>query len=283
MAERSASKTAVGVAILRAAHQLLDGEPKVLDDTVVVALLGAEAEAGIRAAPERFREPRAMALRSHVLLRSRFAEERLREAVARGVTQLLVLGAGLDTFAYRQPEWARALRIYEVDHPSSQAAKRGRLDAAAISAPGNLTYAPVDFEHDTLASGLERAGFDPAARTFVSCLGVLVYLTSEAIAELFAFVARLPAGSECAFTFGGARTAEEPGRPSLATVAAELGEPWVSSMEIDDVAEVLARAGLPAPEPMSRDQAMTWLGGRNDGLELPRRERVATVVVGGLR
>ncbi len=280
MAERSASKTAVGVAILRAAHQLLDGDPKVLDDTVVVALLGPEAEMGIRAAPERFREPRAMALRSHVLLRSRFAEERLREAVARGVTQLVVLGAGLDTFAYRQPPWARALRIYEVDHPASQAAKRGRLTAAGITLPSNLTYAPIDFEHDTLASGLARAGFDPASMTFVSCLGVLVYLTGAAIAELFAFVARLAAGSECAFTFGGARTPEEPGRPSLATVAADLGEPWVSSMEIEDAEAVLARAGLPAPVLMSREQALAWLGERSDGLELPRRERVATVVVG---
>lgn len=280
MAERSASKTAVGVAILRAAHRLLDGEPKVLDDTVIVALLGPEARAGILAAPERFREPRAMALRSHVLLRSRFAEERLRAAAARGVTQLVVLGAGLDTFAYRQPAWAGALRIYEVDHPASQAAKRGRLEAAGIDLPANLTYAPIDFERDTLGSGLQRAGFDPAARTFVSCLGVLVYLTGEAIAELFAFVARLPAGSECAFTFGGARAPEEPDRPSLATVAAELGEPWISSMEIEDVSAVMARAGLPAPVLMSREEAIGWLGNRSDGLELPRRERVATVVVG---
>lgn len=281
MTERSASKTAVGVAILRAAHQLLDGPPRVLDDTVVVALLGPEASAGILAQPERFREPRAMALRSHVLLRSRFAEERLRESVRRGVRQLVILGAGLDTFAYRQPAWASALCIYEVDHPASQAAKRGRLETAGILLPENLTYAPIDFEHDTLASGLKRAGFDPTAKTFVSCLGVLVYLTGEAIAELFAFVARLPAGSECAFTFGGARAPDAPGRPSLATVAAELGEPWVSGMEIDDVTAVLARAGLPAPLLMSSEDAAAWLGERTDGLELPRRERVATVAVGG--
>ncbi|MGH7653736.1 MAG: class I SAM-dependent methyltransferase [Gemmatimonadaceae bacterium] len=279
MTERNASKTAVGVAMLRAAHQLIDGEPRVLDDTVVVALLGSELIARIHADPDRFRAPRSMALRSHVLLRSRFAEERLREAVARGVTQFVVLGAGLDTFAYRQPTWASRLRIYEVDHPSSQAAKRRRLEAAGIALPPNLTYAPIDFEHDTLESGLARAGFDPVAMTFVSCLGVLVYLTAEAIADLFAFVARLPAGSECVFTYGGAHGPEEPGRPSLATVAADLGEPWISSMEIDDVTAVLARAGLPAPVLMSRAAAAAWLGDRTDGLEPPRRERVATVTV----
>jgi len=279
MAERSASRTAIGVAMLRAAHQLLDGEPRVLDDTVVVALLGPEAAARIRAEPERFREPRAMALRSHVLLRSRFAEERLRTAVGRGVTQLVVLGAGLDTFAYRQPAWATPLRIYEVDHPASQAVKRQRLEAGRIALPPNLTFAPIDFERDTLEAGLVRAGFDPAARTFVSCLGVLVYLTGEAIAELFAFVARLAAGSECVFTFGGTRGPEDAGKPSLATVAADLGEPWVSSMEIEDVEAVLVRAGLPKPELMSRSAAAEWLGTRTDGLELPRRDRVAGVVV----
>lgn len=265
--------------MLRAAHQLLDGEPKVLDDTIIVALMGPEAAERIRAEPARFHEPRAMGLRSHVLLRSRFAEERLREAVVRGVTQLVVLGAGLDTFAYRQPAWAAALRIYEVDHPASQAAKRGRLQAAQIIVPANVTYAPVDFEHDTLIAGLERAGFNPGAKTFVSCLGVLVYLTSEAIAALFAFVALLPAGSECVFTFGGTKRAGEPGRPSAAEVVAELGEPWLSSMEIEDVAAVLAKAGLPAPVLMSREKAAEWLGTRSDGLELPKRERVAAVVV----
>jgi methyltransferase (TIGR00027 family) len=281
MAERSASKTAIGVAMLRAAHQLLDGEPRILDDTVIVALLGPELTGRIRADPARFREPRAMALRSHVLLRSRFAEERLHAAVARGVTQLVVLGAGLDTFALRQPAWAGALRIYEVDHPSSQTVKRTWIETAKIALPPNLTFAPIDFEHDTLASGLGRAGFDPAAKTFVSCLGVLVYLTAEAIAELFAFVARLPRGSECAFTFGGTRGPEDEGRPSLATVAAELGEPWVSSMEIEDVTAVLAHAGLAAPVLMPREDAAAWLGARADGLELPRRERVAAVAVGG--
>lgn len=278
MTERSGSKTAVGVAMLRAAHQLLDGQPRVLDDTVVVALLGPELIARIHAEPARFREPRSMALRSHVLLRSRFAEERLHRAVARGVTQLIVLGAGLDTFAYRQPPWASALRIYEVDHPASQSAKRARLEAARLAVPPNVTFAPIDFEQDTLASGLARAGFDPAAKTFVSCLGVLVYLTSEAIAELFAFVASLPAGSECVFTFGGTRGPEDEGRPSLASVAGDLGEPWLSSMEIEDVTAVLARAGLPAPLLMPREDAAAWLGMRADGLELPRRERVATVV-----
>ncbi len=154
MAERGASSTAVGVAMLRAAHMLFDGLPRILDDSVVVALLGPGTVAHIRERAPAYREARAMALRTHVLLRSRFAEERLRDALERGVTQFVALGAGLDTFAYRQPPWARALRIFEVDHPASQAAKRERLAEAGIDVPANVVYAPIDFEHDTLAAGL---------------------------------------------------------------------------------------------------------------------------------
>lgn len=279
MGERSASSTAVGVATLRAAHLLFDGEPRVLDDTVVLALLGAETVDRVRERESFYREPAAKAIRVHVVLRSRFAEERLREAVERGVAQFVVLGAGLDTFPYRQPAWASELRIYEVDHPASQSAKRERLAAAGIIVPPNLTFAPIDFEHDTLLAGLARSGFDPMAKTFVSCLGVLVYLTGEAIADIFAFIARLSEGSECVFTFGGTRGADKPGNPSLATRAAALGEPWQSSMEVEDVVAMLARAGLPKPTLLSATQAAAFLGDRGDGLVPPKRERIASVIV----
>ncbi len=280
MAEREASRTAIGVAMLRAAHQLYDGQPRILDDQVSLRLLSPEVQQRVLAGAAAFDEPRSRALRTHVLLRSRFAEERLRSATERGVTQFVVLGAGLDTFAFRQPEWAQALKIFEVDHPASQSLKRERLAMAGIPIPANLTFAPIDFEHDTLANGLERAGFDPAARTFVSCLGVLVYLTGDAIADLFAFVARLPKGSECVFTYGGARGPDRPEQPSLATMAAALGEPWRSSMELEDVVAVLTRAGLPAPTGPTEMQLSEWLGVRTDGLERPKRERIASVVVG---
>ncbi len=280
MAEREASKTAIGVAMLRAVHQLWDGPPKILDDPVVMSLLSAELQDRIRAGTTGFLEPRSIALRAHVLLRSRYAEERLEQAVARGVTQLVVLGAGFDTFAHRQPPWARAINIFEVDHPASQRLKRERLATAAIPVPPNVIYAPVDFEHDTLTGGLARVGFDPHRKTFVSCLGVLVYLTGEAIAELFAFIASLPPRSECVFTFGGARGLDEPGKPSLATAAAAVGEPWQSSMEIDDVIAALARAGLPEPVLPTPAEIHSYLGNRTDGLGPPKRNRIASVVVG---
>jgi methyltransferase (TIGR00027 family) len=273
-----ASVTAFGVAMLRAAHQVIDDEPRVLVDPVVIPLLGPETETHIRANRDRFRTPGMCALRAHVVLRSRFAEDRLHAAAGRGVRQAVVLGAGYDTFGYRQPEWARDLRIVEVDQPVSQQAKRERLQAASIAVPSNVTFAAVDFERETIDEGLTAAGFDPRERTFVSCLGVIVYLTRDAVVDLFRFVAALPAGSECAFTFGGA---SEPlgGASPLAEMAARVGEPWRSHLEIDEVRALLANAGLGAPETLTTEQAWDYLGTRRDGLTAPRRQRIATVIV----
>src|SRR5215213_5636848 len=126
-APRAASGTARGVAVERAAHLVIDGKPAVLNDTVVARLLGGDIEAQIRAHADELRTPASRGLRSHVVLRSRFTEDALMDAVADGVEQYVLPGAGLDTFAYRQPPWAHRLAIIEVDHPASQAEKRAAL------------------------------------------------------------------------------------------------------------------------------------------------------------
>jgi methyltransferase (TIGR00027 family) len=172
MAERDASLTARGVAALRAAHLLIDESPPILDDSVIVRLLGPVYESYIRAEVQRYQSPPARGLRSHVVLRSRVAEDALRDAVARGIEQYVLLGAGLDTFGYRQPAWAAGLAIIEVDHPSSQADKRRLLEAADMVIPPNVTYADVDFERETLAQGLGRCGVSFERPAFFSWLGV---------------------------------------------------------------------------------------------------------------
>jgi methyltransferase (TIGR00027 family) len=113
------SRTAHGVAITRAAHQLLD-LPRVFEDPVALTLLGPQAAAGIRAAEARFNRRYARYLRGFLVARSRLAEDALAEAVARGVRQYVLLGAGLDTFAHRNPHLAAGLRVFEVDHPATQ-------------------------------------------------------------------------------------------------------------------------------------------------------------------
>ena len=180
---REPSRTAAGVAWLRAAHQSVDGQPKILDDPIAPLLPGERGRLGLIERRDELFTPGALGLRAHVLLRSRFAEDQLALAVARGIRQYVLLGAGLDTFAYRQPYWAAAaepvLRIFEVDQPASQQIKRERVAAANIPVPGNLTYAAVDFEHEPLLAGLTRTGVATSEPAFFSWLGVSMYLTEK--------------------------------------------------------------------------------------------------------
>jgi methyltransferase (TIGR00027 family) len=277
--ERPASNTAVGVATLRAAHQLIDQLPRILDDTVVVRLLGNETSRYIHENAWRLQSPRAAALRTHVLLRSRYAEERLKIAVDGGVAQFLVLGAGLDTFAYRQPPWTSNLRIFEVDHPASQQSKRDRLAAADIPIPANLTFVPVDFEHETLRERLEACNFDFAARAFVSCLGVLVYLTGDAVEDVFRFLGSLAPSSECVLTIGGGHKPADPTVPSLGDLAAAAGEPFRSVLDPESLAELCARFGVEPPVFPGPDEVSRYLGDRRDGLRAPSRQSIASVTV----
>ena len=136
-------------------------------------------------------------LRWFIAIRTRIAEDAL-AAVQNGVRQLVVLGAGLDTYAYRAPP-SDDLRIFEVDHPLTQAWKRERLADAAIATPATLRFVPVDFEHEALADGLAAAGFDPAQQTFFSWLGVVPYLTEQAVFATLGFIAGLPGGAHVVF------------------------------------------------------------------------------------
>lgn len=285
MTERNSSKTALGVAALRAAHMLIDGEPKILDDPIVVRILDSQMIEAIGSDPERLHARAAMALRSHVVLRNRYAEDRLAEAIRRGVRQYVILGAGLDTFAYRQPEWARELRIFEVDHPGSQREKRERLAAAGISAPVNLEYVPIDFEMTSLRDGLRASSLDAASPVFFSCLGVLVYLTEEAVEAVFRVAASMVSGSEIVFTFSTAdseRSGEErAGRVALASAAAAVGEAFRTHFVPEELRARLKGLGFSEVsflEPASA--AERYFRRRTDGLPVPRRASIASAVRG---
>ena len=170
--EARPSLTAWSVARRRAAHQVIDEAPRVLDDPLALRITGGEwrARAG---EPETF----SRSLRSLVVARSRYSEDELGRAVAAGVSQCVVLGAGLDTFAYRNPY--AGLRVFEVDHPATQEWKQELLARAGITVPDSVTYVPVDFERESLAERLRAAGLGSEA-TFFSWLGVTPYLSREA-------------------------------------------------------------------------------------------------------
>jgi methyltransferase (TIGR00027 family) len=202
MQEGKFSRTAQRVAIRRAAHQLLD-EPRVLDDPLALRIIGSEDEAALRSDPKED-HAFARAFRAFMAARSRYAEDELARAVASGVsqqrvTQYVILGAGLDTFAYRNPH--PGLRVFEIDHPATQAWKREHLDAAGIPIPPSLTFVPVDFEHQTLADALASSGLNTNAPAFFSWLGVTPYLTCEACMTTLSVIARMPAGSGVVFDF----------------------------------------------------------------------------------
>ena len=190
------SRTALGAAGHRAAHQVLE-QGRIFFDPLALRILGSEAEEALNEAEQ---EPRKRALRLFIAVRTRFAEDALAAAVARGVSQLVVLGAGLDTYAYRSNLQDR-LRVFEVDHPATQAWKREQLAKASIAVPGALTFAPVDFERDTLADGLAAAGFDPHQQTFFTWLGVTPYLTESAVFATLGFIAALPGGAHVVFDY----------------------------------------------------------------------------------
>src|SRR5215831_1547529 len=179
--ERPASRTAIGVAVLRALHELHDDSPKLLRDPIIPLLLGDEVLQQAKANQEWLQDPLTTALRSHVVLRSRYTEDCLHEAVDSGTRQYVILGAGFETFAYRQPAWAEPLRIFEVDHPASQRAKVERLRLAGISIPTNVEFVAADFESASAQSAslrevLSLSSLDLTAPAFFFCLGVLVYL-----------------------------------------------------------------------------------------------------------
>jgi methyltransferase (TIGR00027 family) len=170
----------------------------VLDDPLALRIIGSEAEEALRSDPK---EDHAFsrAFRAFMAARSRYAEDELARAFAHGVTQYVVLGAGLDTFAYRNPHGG--LRVFEVDHPATQAWKREQLQAADIAIPPSLTFVPIDFEQQTLADGLGHSGFNASATAFFSWLGVTPYLTREACMTTLSSIAKLRTGSGVVFDF----------------------------------------------------------------------------------
>lgn len=277
---RAASRTAYGVAVARAAHLVLDGEPPVLNDTVVGRLLGGGVQAQIHAHAGELQAPDSRGLRSSVVLRSRFAEDALRDAVEEGAEQYVLLGAGLDTFAYRQPPWARRLAVVEVDHPASQAAKRAALAAAGIEIPPNVRFADVDFERETLSDGLARCGVDTAKRTFFSWLGVTMYLTRDAIEATLRTVLSFPKRSAVVFTF--VQPNPDPDSPAskLAAGSASVGEPWISFFTPGEVGAMLRSLGFSDARFLSREEAeRRYFANRTDGFTAPPRVSIVAASV----
>jgi methyltransferase (TIGR00027 family) len=264
------SRTALRVAILRAAHQLLD-EPIVFPDPIALPILGPTIDGELREDPFQYNDPLARSLRASIVVRSRFAEDELGLAVNAGVNQFVVLGAGLDTFAFRNPYRAALLRVFEVDHPSTQHWKRQLLDDVGLALPEALTFVPADFGRDRLADALLAAGFRQDQTAYFSWLGVTMYLTESAIMEVLTYVARLPRGSSIVFDYRASPELLNPIEKAMSDVmgrrAADLGEPWVSAFAPVSLREKVLALGFSEVTAYEPDELnRRYLHRRKDGL-----------------
>ena len=260
------------VALRRAAHQVVDAEPLVFRDPFAARILGPDLAAELTRTPNAERKPFSAALRSWMVVRARFAEDVLADAVReRGAAQYLVLGAGLDTFALRNPY--PGVRVFEVDHPATQAWKRERLKAAGLAVPDDTRLVPVDFEQHSLRQQLLHAGFDTAVPTVTAWLGVVPYLTPEAFAATCRVLGRFAPGSDVVFDYGQPRAVlppvEQLMRDSLAARVAQAGEPFQLYFTPGALAEELPRYGLEVAEDMgSVELNARYFSARTDGLGL---------------
>ena len=273
MKENGPSATAERVARRRAAHQLLD-DPKVFDDPVALRIIGKESVSALLADPHHFEAALLSPyLRAFIAARSRYAEDELAAGVRRGVRQYVILGAGLDTFVYRNPFPEGALHVFEVDHPATQTWKRARLEEIGITLPNGLTFAPVDFETETLAEGLRNAGYDLGKGTFFSWLGVTEYLTTDAVMATFRFIASAPVGSGVVFDYMISPSLLTPAQRSrfdaLAQRVASADEPWQSFFEPGLLTRDLQVMGFGYVEDKGPEEInATYFKNRKDGLRV---------------
>lgn len=298
------SQTALTAAAARAAHLIVDDEPRILADPLAATLLGERAEELI--AYHRLHGDHVVlaSARAQVVCRARYAEAEVARLAGRGVTQYVILGAGLDTFAFRS-ELAGKVRTFEVDHPASQSWKRGRLEAAGLIPPPTLTFVAADFEagdvpagdvpaggpgaggakaSGALAGRLAGAGLDLSQPALVSWLGVTMYLSRAAIGATLAQLGQLAAGTEliCDYLLpaslrdtDGNTYAEQVG-----PAAAAQGEPWLTELTPDEMAGLLKRHGFAVAADVSqREQVDDALWRRSDALRPIAFSRITRAVL----
>jgi methyltransferase (TIGR00027 family) len=270
--------SALRVAILRAVHQLLD-RPVIFEDPLALRILGTAEEERLRRDPTRHNTAALVSLRTSVVLRSRLAEDEWARARQNGVCQFVILGAGLDTSAYRNPDQGDS-RIYEVDIPSTQLWKRACLRAVGIEEPALLTFVAIDFETSSLPEALTKAGFNRDEPAFFSWLGVSMYLEEDAFLNTLRFIGSLAPRTGVVFDYTLSPALLSPSERKVieffASRAAGHGERWKSFFDPASVTATLLSLGFNEVQDLGPDELHDrYLAGRTDGL---RKSRVSHLI-----
>lgn len=280
------SQSAQMVAVVRAAHVAYDDSPPIFDDYLALDLVEPESKAAMPewCSPDKGKGGGIRGY-AYVPFRQRYAEEGLQSAYLSGVRQYVVLGAGLDSYAFRQPQDQADLQIFEVDHPDTQTLKQQRIADLGWSCPDNLVFVPCDFENTKLRDALNAVGFDKNQASFFAWLGVIIYLTPESVRESLGEVAYLSApGSELALEFG---------LPTEALVGSELkrrelgkatkyrkDEPYAFFCGVDTIEKMAIDAGFKELIPLDHEaEEKRLLDGREDQLSFRIGLRLATAKI----
>ena len=283
MEEGKPSPTAISGAMMRAAHLLLDDDPKILQDDLAIQLSGLKDNAALQAvvdamiskishhADTEFAHRFVRYLRAEVSQRSRYAEDELAKAIQGGVTQYVILGAGLDSFVYRNRNVGKILQVFEIDHPATQRWKQDILNTLEMETPSNLTFIPLDFERKTLRESLHENGYRFDIPCFFSWLAVTPYLTEDAIFNTLKDIESLAAGTEVVFEYmvPDSLLNEEDQRTALVAkaVTSQGGEQALSFFDPVELKARVQSMGFTVIEDFGPEDANErYFAGRKDGL-----------------
>jgi methyltransferase (TIGR00027 family) len=276
------SRTAIGCAAMRGRYRFEADQPWILDDPFALILIGPTWPEMFALHDTMFSSTAQQVLMTAAVARARYAEDRLMAGV---FDQFVILGAGLDSFAWRRPDLLRrGLRVFEVDHPATQAFKRKRAVDLALTADDQLVHVPCDLERDELRDALDRAGFDWSAPSLFSCMGVTNYLTLSAINETLSLVASSGPGTEVALDYSLTDEVDDAARETLAAARPfvhSLGERWLTGFSRNEAEALLADCGLAvADHPTVDDMNDRYFAQRQDGL---RYHPIAGFITGARR
>jgi methyltransferase (TIGR00027 family) len=279
--EAAPSRTAMLAAVARGLLRLEAARPWVLDDAFALVLVGPAWQELRKGPVSLFPAEVIREVLAGVCTRSRYAEDRL---AAGAFAQYVILGAGLDSFAWRRPDLLRSIRVFEVDHPASQAWKLERVRDLALPLSDSQVFVPADFEAEPLQDALRTTGFDWGQPTLFSWTGVAPYLTAQAIASTLRAIAGAAAGSEVVFSYRAEEDVlDDAGREFIriyAPLAAALGEPLQPGWPVMEIEQLISRSGLKVIDhPVRADLQERYFADRTDDLRPFNAESLVTARV----